>query len=84
MVSLFDDPQFFDTHSAGHEVLATRVPAPWPCFTKALLIAASRCRSELARDELKNAAFILTPRIIVNDHREQSSLLQEQDQVANR
>jgi hypothetical protein len=27
MVSLFGDPHFFDTHSAGNEVLATRVPA---------------------------------------------------------
>ena len=30
------------------------------------------CRSELARDGLKNAAFSQQTRVIVNDHREQA------------
>jgi hypothetical protein len=30
------------------------------------------CRSEPARDGLKNAAGNLIPRVIVNDHREQA------------
>ena len=32
------------------------------------------CRSELARDELKDTAFIQKTRVIVNVHREQSSV----------
>jgi len=46
------------------------------------------CRSELARDGPKNDVFILKPRVIVNDHREQArsyrAQAQASGQVANR
>jgi len=36
------------------------------------LIAPSLCRSEPARDEIKDAAGYQVPRVIVDDHREQT------------
>ncbi len=62
-------PRLFRSHALSLTTIASK---PAPTRDRVPVVTRNTCRSQLAGDGLKCAAFIQVTRVIVDDHRQQA------------